>query len=107
MLMNSLSKMTLRAMLMATMCLLTAPMAQAATAAPVKAKNVVLVHGAWADGSSWAGVIPLLQKAGLHVTAVQNPLSSLDDSNAATRRALALAGWADRPRRAFLGRHGD
>nr|WP_244499709.1 alpha/beta hydrolase [Tardiphaga robiniae] len=90
MLMNSLSKTTLRAMLTAAMCLLTAPMAQAATAAPVKAKNVVLVHGAWADGSSWAEVIPRLQAAGLHVTAVQNPLSSLEDSNAATRRALAL-----------------
>jgi pimeloyl-ACP methyl ester carboxylesterase len=57
---------------------------------PVAAKNVVLVHGAWADGSSWANVIPRLQAAGLHVTAVQNPLSSLEDSVAATRRALAL-----------------
>jgi pimeloyl-ACP methyl ester carboxylesterase len=64
--------------------------AHAADAKPVEAKNVVLVHGAWADGSSWGEVIPLLQKAGLHVTAVQNPLSSLDDSVAATRRALAL-----------------
>jgi pimeloyl-ACP methyl ester carboxylesterase len=90
MLMNNLSKTTLRAMLTATMCVLTAAVAQAATTAPVKAKNVVLVHGAWADGSSWAEVIPLLQKAGLHVTAVQNPLSSLDESDAATRRALAL-----------------
>src|ERR1700704_4076213 len=64
--------------------------AQAQTAAPVKARNVVLVHGAWADGSSWAEVIPLLQAAGLKVTAVQNPLTSLGDSVAATRRALAL-----------------
>jgi pimeloyl-ACP methyl ester carboxylesterase len=64
--------------------------ADAQTAAPVKAKNVVLVHGAWADGSSWGEVIPRLQAAGLHVTAVQNPLSSLADSDAATRRALAL-----------------
>jgi pimeloyl-ACP methyl ester carboxylesterase len=55
-----------------------------------KPANVVLVHGAWADGSSWSEVIPLLQKAGVHVTAVQNPLTSLDDSIAATRRALAL-----------------
>ena len=62
--------------------------AQATT--PVKASNVVLVHGAWADGSSWAEVIPRLQAAGLKVTAVQNPLSSLEDSVAATRRALAL-----------------
>jgi pimeloyl-ACP methyl ester carboxylesterase len=64
--------------------------AQAQTSAPVQARNVVLVHGAWADGSSWADVIPRLQAAGLHVTAVQNPLSSLQDSVAATRRALAL-----------------
>jgi pimeloyl-ACP methyl ester carboxylesterase len=64
--------------------------AQAETAAPVQARNVVLVHGAWADGSSWADVIARLQAAGLKVTAVQNPLTSLADSVAATRRALAL-----------------
>ena len=64
--------------------------ARAETAAPVVARNVVLVHGAWADGSSWAKVFPYLQAAGLKVTAVQNPLTSLDDSVAATRRALAL-----------------
>jgi pimeloyl-ACP methyl ester carboxylesterase len=55
-----------------------------------EAHNVVLVHGAWADGSSWSEVILRLQAAGLHVTAVQNPLTSLADSVAATRRALAL-----------------
>jgi pimeloyl-ACP methyl ester carboxylesterase len=70
--------------------LLQASTASAADAPPVKAKNVLLVHGAWADGSSWAEVIPRLQAAGLNVTAVQNPLSSLEDSVAATRRALAL-----------------
>jgi pimeloyl-ACP methyl ester carboxylesterase len=64
--------------------------AHAQTASPVEARNVVLVHRAWADGSSWAEVIPLLQAAGLRVTAVQNPLTSLADSVAATRRALAL-----------------
>src|SRR5258706_13365503 len=64
--------------------------AYAKPAAPVEARNVVLIHGAWADGSSWAEVIPLLQAAGLKVTAVQNPLTSLADSVAATRRALAL-----------------
>jgi pimeloyl-ACP methyl ester carboxylesterase len=64
--------------------------AYAQTAAPAAAKNVVLIHGAWADGSSWAEVIPLLQAAGLNVTAVQNPLTSLQDSVAETRRALAL-----------------
>jgi len=73
--------------LAASLGTLTAP---ALAAGPVKAKNVVLVHGAWADGSSWAQVIPRLQAAGLHVTAVQNPLTSLEDSVAATRRALAL-----------------
>jgi len=51
--------------------------------------NVVLVHGAYADGSSWSEVIPRLQKAGLHVTAVQNPLTSLADDVAAVRRVLA------------------
>ncbi len=59
-----------------------------AFAAPVD--NVVLVHGAYADGSSWSEVIARLQKAGLHVTSVQNPLTSLADDVAATRRALAL-----------------
>src|SRR5712671_4370412 len=62
--------------------------ARAQPAAPVEARNVVLIHGAWADGSSWAEVIPRLQAAGLRVTAVQNPLTSVGDS--ATRRALAL-----------------
>ncbi|MCA2436817.1 alpha/beta fold hydrolase [Rhizobium leguminosarum] len=57
---------------------------------PVKARNVVLVHGAYADGSSWSKVIPLLQKAGLHVTSVQNPLTSFADDVAATKWALAL-----------------
>jgi len=54
-------------------------------------RNVVLVHGAWADGSSWAKVIPLLEKAGLKATAVQNPLTSFEDDVAATKRAIALA----------------
>ena len=60
------------------------------TADLAPAKNVVLVHGAYADGSSWAAVIALLQGAGLTVTAVQNPLTSLDDDAAATTRALDL-----------------
>jgi pimeloyl-ACP methyl ester carboxylesterase len=57
---------------------------------PPAARNVVLVHGAWADGSSWSEVIPRLQAAGLNVTAVQNPLTSLADAVAATRHVLAL-----------------
>lgn len=53
------------------------------------AKNIVLVHGAWADGSCWNEVIPSLQAKGFNVTAVQNPLTSLADDVAATRRVLA------------------
>jgi pimeloyl-ACP methyl ester carboxylesterase len=78
------------ATLAAVACVLAPTIATAQTSTPVKARNVVLVHGAWADGSSWAEVIPRLQAAGLNVTAVQNPLSSLQDSVAQTRRALAL-----------------
>jgi pimeloyl-ACP methyl ester carboxylesterase len=52
-------------------------------------RNVVLVHGAFADGSSWAKVIPILQAKGFNVTAVQNPLTSLADDVAATQRVLA------------------
>jgi len=52
-------------------------------------KNIVLVHGAFADGSSWAKVIPLLQAKGYNVTAVQNPLTSFVEDVAATKRALA------------------
>ena len=55
------------------------------------AKTAVLVHGAFADGSSWAKVIPLLESAGLKVIAVQNPLDSLEDDVAFTNRALDLA----------------
>jgi pimeloyl-ACP methyl ester carboxylesterase len=62
--------------------------ATTAIAAPIK--NIVLVHGAFADGSSWARVIPILQAKGYNVTAVQNPLTSLADDVAATQRALAL-----------------
>jgi pimeloyl-ACP methyl ester carboxylesterase len=51
-------------------------------------KNVVLVHGAWADASSWSKIIPLLQAKGLHVACVQNPLSSIVDDVAATRRIV-------------------
>jgi len=64
--------------------------ANAQTGVPVQARNVVLVHGAWADGSSWGEVIARLQAAGMNVTAVQNPLTSVADSVAETRRALAL-----------------
>lgn len=58
-----------------------------AAAAPA-VRNIVLVHGAFADGSSWQPVITRLQHMGYHVTAVQNPLTSLDDDVAATENVL-------------------
>ncbi|MFM0122447.1 alpha/beta hydrolase [Paraburkholderia sp. RL18-101-BIB-B] len=72
-----------------------APPAKAAAAAPPTApmtgpvRNVVLVHGAFVDGSSWNGVVAKLQQKGYHVSSVQNPLTSLADDVAATRRVLA------------------
>jgi pimeloyl-ACP methyl ester carboxylesterase len=61
----------------------------AANASPVKARNVVLVHGLFADGSCWSEVIPRLQAAGLNVTAVQNPLTTLAEAVASAQRVLA------------------
>src|SRR5712675_2342552 len=52
--------------------------------------NIVLVHGAWADGSSWSGVIELLQADGYNVTAPQFPMTSLDDDVARLRQVLTL-----------------
>jgi pimeloyl-ACP methyl ester carboxylesterase len=53
-------------------------------------KNIILVHGAWADGSSWDKVIPILQERGFQVTAVQLSLASLENDVAITKRAIAL-----------------
>jgi pimeloyl-ACP methyl ester carboxylesterase len=61
----------------------------AANAAPTKARNVVLVHGLFADGSSWSEVIARLQATGLNVTAVQNPLTTLPEAVASAQRVLA------------------
>ena len=51
--------------------------------------NIVLVHGAWADGSSWSGVIERLQADGYHVTAPQFPMGVLEDDVARLRQVLA------------------
>ncbi|MYN15779.1 alpha/beta fold hydrolase [Rugamonas sp. FT107W] len=72
--------------LIATALLASALGAQAAT--PAADTTVVLVHGAFADGSSWSQVIPLLRAKGYKVVAVQNPLSSLADDVAATQRVI-------------------
>ena len=66
------------------------PMSAARAASDVaKARNVVLVHGLFADGSCWSEVIPRLQAVGLNVTSVQNPLTTLDDSVASAKRVLS------------------
>ncbi|WP_276480246.1 alpha/beta fold hydrolase [Paraflavitalea pollutisoli] len=57
---------------------------------PKGVKNIVLVHGAFADGSSWVKIIPTLKAKGYNVIAVQNPLSSIEEDVAATKRAIAL-----------------
>jgi pimeloyl-ACP methyl ester carboxylesterase len=56
------------------------------------ATNIVLVHGVWADGSSWSKVIPILENAGHRVIAVQLPLHSLADDVATVKRAIDLVG---------------
>ncbi|HST09704.1 MAG TPA: alpha/beta fold hydrolase, partial [Terriglobales bacterium] len=58
------------------------------TTAASPIKNIVLVHGAWADGSCWSKVVPLLQAKGLNVVCVQNPLTSIADDVAATHRMI-------------------
>ena len=69
-----------------------APAAKATAQTPPSqgVKTVLLIHGAWADGSSWSKVIPLLQAKGLHVVAVQIPLTSFADDVSATQRAIDL-----------------
>src|SRR5580693_368801 len=57
---------------------------------PQYVKNIVLVHGAWADGSGWRGVYDILVKDGYNVSMVQEPETSFQDDVAATKRVLAL-----------------
>jgi pimeloyl-ACP methyl ester carboxylesterase len=56
---------------------------------PTKARNVVLVHGLFADGSCWSEVIARLQAAGLNATSVQNPLTTLPEAVASAQQVLA------------------
>jgi hypothetical protein len=64
----------------------------AANATPPKARNVVLVHGLFADGSSWSEVIARLQAAGLNATAVQNPLTTLPEAVASAEPVVHSGG---------------
>lgn len=67
----------------------TRSLAAPAVARPIKARNIVFVHGLFADGSCWSEVISRLQPKGLNMTSVQNPLTTLPDSVAAAERVLA------------------
>ena len=58
----------------------------------INATNFVLVHGFWADGSSWSKVIPILRNAGHQVVAVQLPLHSVADDVATVKRAIDQIG---------------
>lgn len=82
---NSMKKLAAAGALALACALAAPPAAQAAG----KIKNVVLVHGSWADGSGWRGVYDILKKDGYNVTMVANPETSLEDNVAATQRVLA------------------
>jgi pimeloyl-ACP methyl ester carboxylesterase len=62
--------------------------ARATAAAPAKARNIVFVHGLFADGSCWSDVIARLQPAGFNCTSVQNPLTTLPEAVASAQRVL-------------------
>jgi pimeloyl-ACP methyl ester carboxylesterase len=83
-------KQTLAATLLSAASLASGPAGAQSSSVPGGVKNIVLVHGAFADGSSWSKVIPGLQSGGYNVIAVQNPLTSLEEDVAATKRAIAL-----------------
>ena len=84
----SISRRTFSTALVAgTAATMVAPRFAAAAAAP-KARNVVLVHGLFADGSCWLDVITRLQTRGLNVVSVQNPLTTLPDAVASATRVL-------------------
>jgi pimeloyl-ACP methyl ester carboxylesterase len=81
----------MRALVLASAALCIAAGSTFAQGAPSMSKlpNIVLVHGAWGDGSSWDAVIQRLQKAGYHASAVQLTLTSFDEDVARTRALLA------------------
>ena len=74
----------------AALCFAFAAGPAAAREVPNRIDNIVLVHGAWADGSGWRGVYDILTHKGYNVSIVQNPLSALADDVAAARRVIAM-----------------
>ncbi|MDF2187883.1 alpha/beta hydrolase [Paraflavitalea sp. CAU 1676] len=83
-----MEKKSFKNIVLAATIALTATATSVQQASAQEIKNVVLVHGAFADGSGYKGVYNALTKKGYNVTVVQNPLSSLEDDVAATKRAL-------------------
>ena len=79
---------TLNASLLATAAAALAPGAARAAEPVPPARNIVLVHGLFADGSCWSKVIPGLQTRGFNVTSVQNPLTTLPEAVDACRKVL-------------------
>ncbi|WP_394375926.1 alpha/beta hydrolase [Stutzerimonas frequens] len=79
---------TLRVKIVTLAFSIAATLVAGASQAEAEMPSVVIVHGAFADGSDWAKVVPILQSEGVGVTVVQNPLTSLADDVAATRRAI-------------------
>ena len=66
------------------------------------ATNIVLVHGSWADGSSWSKVIPILKNAGHRIIAVELTLHSMADNIATVKRAIDLSWGTNNSRRRFI-----
>jgi pimeloyl-ACP methyl ester carboxylesterase len=71
-------------------CIASTPSHLNAQSEAPRVRNIVLVHGAWADGSGWKGVYNILTKDGYNVSIVQEPETSFTDDVAATKRILAL-----------------
>ena len=71
------------------------------------ARNVVLVHGGFVDGSGWEAVYRILRKDGFRVSVVQNPTTSLADDVAATRRVVAAQDGPVHSRRSLVWWRGD
>jgi pimeloyl-ACP methyl ester carboxylesterase len=83
-----MTRRTLNRALVASAALALRPSTTSAQEVP-RARNVVLLHGLFADGSCWSEVIPKLQGTGLNVTSVQNPLTTFEEAVASARRVLA------------------
>ena len=81
---QSMFKNTLKAVLLA----LFVPLVPVSAQSPAPIKNIVLVHGAWAEGASWSKILPLLEAKGFHVVCTHNPLSSIADDVASANRLI-------------------